>query len=102
MRYAIGGLTRYADNPSQFLVSNYDPETKMMLLNYMKSFEANCVGGLVDDCKTGEVLLITNSGYEDDEFTWTTQDIYHIEKYNAAVNPDFITHVKEMMMKKVG
>lgn len=95
MRYVIGGLTRFAENPSHFPVSDYAPETKKMLLDYMKSFEANSAGGLVDDCKTGELVMITNVGYEDEEFMWTTQDIYHIEKYNATVNPDFITHVRK-------
>lgn len=102
MRYVIGGLTRFAEKPSQFLVSNYDLETKKMLLDYMKSFEADSAGGLVDDCKTGELVLIINCGYEDEEFIWTTQDIYHIEKYNAAVDPDFIAHVKEKLTKKIG
>ena len=95
MKQVIDGLTRFDKNPSSFAVTNYDPLVKKQILDYMKSFEVNSVGGLIDDCRTGELIYISNSGYEDEVYSWTMQDIYHIEKYNAAVNPEFIIHVKK-------
>ena len=94
MIYAIGGLIRFAKNPANFATTDYDRATKEALLEYMESFEPCSVAGYVDDCKTGEPILNeTNVGYEDGEYMWSTQDIYHIRKYNAAVKPEFIKHV---------
>lgn len=46
----------------------------------MESFTPSSAGGYIDDCKTGESLYtIPNVGYEDGEFIWSTQDIYHIK-----------------------
>lgn len=95
MKYAINGLTRFADNPSDFKVMNYNPNEKKMILDYMKSFEMVGTCGYIDDCKTGKVIKITNSFYDDGEYTWSKQDIYHIEKYNAAVETDFIDSIKK-------
>ena len=97
MRSVIGGLTRYAENPSSFSVMNYEKSTKEMLISYMSSYEATSAGGYIDDCKTGKKIMQTNAGYDDGEYCWSTQDIYHIEKYNAAVNPDFIEHIKKKL-----
>lgn len=93
MRFAIGGLTRFADNPAAFETLNYDSTTKEKLIKYMESFEPTSVAGFIDDCRTGEMVMKTNAGFEDGFFMWSTQDIYHIKKYNAAVNKDFIDHV---------
>ena len=93
MRYAIGGLTRFADNPADFKTRQYANSTKDRIVEYMESFEPSSVAGYVDDCKTGEPVMITNSGYNDGEFQWSTQDIYHVKKYNAAVSDEFIRHV---------
>lgn len=93
MKQVINGLTRFEANPSAFMTRHYDKETKDALIKYMESFEASSAAGLVDDCKTGETVMMTNVGFEDGEFIWSTQDIYHLKKYNAAVSDDFILHV---------
>ena len=103
MKYVIGGLTRFSDNPASFDVTNYNSETKNMIITYMQQAVAPCgVGGYIDDCKTGEVIHRTNAFYEDDEYLWSDQDIYHVKKYNAAVKPDFIEHVKKKMGAEYG
>ena len=69
---------------------------KDTLVQYMESFEPTSVAGLVDDCRTGEIIPKTNVGYEDGEFIWSTQDIYHLKKYDAAVSDAFIDHVMDV------
>lgn len=97
MRHAIGGLTRFADDPTAFKTRRYDKQVKSLLIKYMESFEPNSVAGLIDDCRTGEIVFKTNAGYEDGEFIWSTQDIYHLKKYDAAVTDAFIDHVMRQM-----
>lgn len=93
IKQVINGLTRFDDNPSAFETIEYDEQLKEKIIKYMESFEPSSVGGYIDDCRTGETIIKTNSGYEDGVFCWCSQDIYHIKKYNAAVSNDFINHV---------
>lgn len=93
MKYAIGGLTRFAENPAEFETRQYDADVKASIIEYMESFEPTSVAGYVDDCRTGEPIIMTNAGYEDDEYCWSTQDIYHVKRYNAAVSDEFISHI---------
>ena len=92
MKYAIGGLTRFSDNPADFKTREYDTNVKSSIVKYMESFEPTSVAGYVDDCRTGEPVMVTNAGFEDGEYCWSTQDIYHIKRYNAAVSEEFIAH----------
>ena len=94
MVHVINGLNVFAENPSDFSVTKYDPEEKKMILQYMRSFEVCGVGGHIDDCRTGRSMKETNSFYNDGDYMWSKQDIYHIEKYDAAVDPGFAEHVK--------
>jgi len=100
MKYVIGNLTRFANDPASFAVAVYNDDDKKMILDYMRNIADPCgVGGYIDDCKTGEVVKETNSFYEDDEYVWSKQDIYHIDKYDAAVEPSFIDHVRNRIKK---
>lgn len=95
MQRVIDGLTIFDDNPQGFKTEKYTPEMKDMLIRYMRSIEPNSVAGYVDDCRTGKETRIECAGYEDGDYCWNEQDIYHIEKYNAAVDPGFIEHVRK-------
>ena len=87
--------TRFDDNPASFSTINYDDNTKNMLIKYMESIEPNAAGGHIEDCITGEILTsTTDMGYEDELYYWSSQGIYHLKKYNLAVDDDFIKHVK--------
>ena len=99
MKYAIGGLTRFSEDPTTFSTLDYQAEEKNMILAYMQKFGELCgVGGYVDDLRTGSSAHITNAFYQDKAgYTWSTQDMYHIKKYNAAINEDFFYHVKSKM-----
>ena len=71
-------------------VMEYSSKEKLNLLKYMRAFEPFAVAGKVYDCRTGERLKTENAGYNDGTYIWTEEDIYHIEKYNAAVTEDFL------------
>ncbi len=46
------------------------------------------------DRKTKEVVKKTTDGsFTDGKYEWLESDIYHIEKYNMPLKPDFINHV---------
>ena len=86
-------ITIYERDLSGFSIHPYKSEEKKKIIAYMKSFEPNSVAGLIEDCITGERQSEENLGFTDGHFSWSSQDIYHIEKYNAAVSDDFIIRV---------
>ena len=88
-------ITQYVDNAAGFDRYSYNEVEKSKLLAYMKSFEPYSVAGLVCDCISGENLSDENLGYTDGEFLWCSQDIYHIEKYNARVSTEFLEKIKQ-------
>ena len=89
------------DAGKKFKRMDYSRNEKSLLLHYLKKegvlFEA---GGYVTDVVTEMATQIPDGGYRDDQYEWSTQDIYHIEKYNASVKEDFIAHVKRKMQMK--
>ena len=94
MRFAtISELSLSSPNSAHFVTRKYDPDEKERILQYMRSFEPCAAGPLVDDCRTGSKTTIPDAGYDDGIFMWSIQDIYHIEKYDAAVSDDFMMHV---------
>lgn len=86
-------INAYEKNPEKFDVYSYDEAEKKKLLEYMRSFEPSAVAGLVYDFVTKTQMKQENLGYTDDEFSWSSSDIYHIEKYNAAVSEEFIKKI---------
>ena len=80
------------DDP-KFETRQYSVQEKEMMLSYMKSFDAFCIGGLVFDCVLRDSVHIENKSYSDGEYLWCEQDMYHLDKYNAAVTDDFFDHV---------
>ncbi len=75
----------------------YEKGLKDMLLNYMQSKEPNSAGGFIFDCIKNMITKLDEIGYEDEEYVWSSTDMYYIKKYDAAVSPQFIEHVKNKM-----
>ena len=72
----------------------YSDVEKTSLLKYMKtSGDLHAAAGYVDDIVKGIITSIECGGYRDDEYEWSDQDTYHIEKYDAAVTDEFLEHV---------
>ncbi len=73
---------------------DYSPNEKAAVLKYMRNNGELCAaGGFVDDVISGKTVRIEDGGYRDDEYEWSDQDTYHVEKYDAAVTDDFLEHV---------
>lgn len=74
----------------------YSYDEKKMITDYMKSIKkCGVVAGHMIDCVTEkEVKKPDWALYADSLFFWSSKDIYHIEKYNAAVKDEFLDHVK--------
>lgn len=73
----------------KFDVTEYLPKEKEQIIAYMKSFPPVGIAGRVYDCVKGERTIEENLFYEVDEYIWSSQDIYNIEKYNAALEDVF-------------
>ena len=86
-------ITIYRQNPSGFCTRLYTPEEKQRIIAYMESFEPFAISGLVNDCVTGESSMKDNLGFTDGVFCWSAQDIYHINKYSAAVRDEFLSEI---------
>lgn len=94
MKHAMKNhITMYEAEPAKFSQCEYTQREKEKLLEYMRGFEFFAVAGMVYDCVTGECTRVENLGYADEEFSWSSQDIYHLEKYNAAVAESFFSKV---------
>ena len=89
----VSPLTMFEKDPARFEVRTYEASEKKKILEYMRSFEFFEVAGRVEDCKTGEMLKEENLGFNDGTFIWSSQDIYHLERYDAAACEEFIKKV---------
>ena len=81
---------------NKFRTENYSPKAKNAILAYMKAGSPYVAGGYVFDCVKCKETEIPGVGYDDGIFSWDSQDIYHIDKYNAAVTNEFYEHVMTM------
>lgn len=96
MIYAlVDSITPFEDKPYAFTKKKYSDDEKKRVLDYMKSKEPDTALGLIWDCVEGKEIRQENVGFEDGEFMWSSQDMYHIEKYDAAVRDDFLKKVSE-------
>ena len=86
----VSSISPFEEDPSNFVRRDYSDKEKDILLEYMRSFTMNAAGGYIWDCVEGKELRQANVGFEDDTYMWSTQDIYHVENYNAAVKDDFL------------
>lgn len=82
-------ITIFAVDPSKFAIRKYTPAEKRKIIDYMNAFDPFAAMGMVEDCVTGKRQKEENVGYSDGTFSWSTQDIYHIEEYNAAITDNF-------------
>lgn len=95
-RAFVSSITPFNENPSDFSRAKYTTENKSRVDKYFKSIEPCAACGLIYDCIEGMELQKENVGYCDGEFIWTSQDVYHFEKYNAAITDEFMAHITKM------
>ena len=69
---------------------------KDMILSYLKKGRYDGVAcGSIFDYIRGESKLKTIKLFTDGIYDWTDEEIYHFEKYNMELDPEFIKYVKE-------
>lgn len=88
-------ITIFEKEPSNFAVRKYTNAEKRKIVSYMKSFDPFAAMGMVEDCVTGKRRNEENVGYTDGVFAWSSQDIYHIEEYDAAVADSFFNKIMQ-------
>jgi hypothetical protein len=92
----IFDFKEFGGNKDKSIVDCFQKEPyaeKQAVLNYLKTAgKEKCTCGLVKDIVTGEVHG-TSLLYKDDKFSWITDIIYYIEKYNFRPDEKFIEHV---------
>ena len=68
-------------------------EDKGKVLSFLKSFEPKAAAaGHFNDEVTGEAVDVDWLSYSSGTFSWTTADIYHFEKYNLKLKPEFVEY----------
>ena len=68
-------------------------EDKEKVLSFLKSFEPKAVAaGHFEDEITGDVVNTDWLSYSSGSFSWTTADIYHFEKYDLELKPEFVEY----------
>lgn len=65
---------------------------KDRILSFMSSFEpVAAASGYVRDEVTGEYVSgLTELAYEYGDWEWYQRDIYHLDKYNLELEPEFV------------
>ena len=75
-------------------------QNKPELLSYLKSFADYLVAAKAAmDYVTGKGMQNSLIIYTDDRFLWSNEDIYHLERYNLALNEEFIQAFNDFPIK---
>ena len=79
------------------ILGNLEPKSLMTkkVLSFMKSVSPgkSAAGGRFRDVVKDEIVDVDWLSYSYGEFSWTTADIYHFEKYDLELKPEFIEYV---------
>jgi hypothetical protein len=71
-----------------------DIQYNKKVLEYLKKYDEYSVSAHeVVDQYTNRNTGVTSSVYTDGNYWWRTEDIYHFEKYNVKLRPDFVCQV---------
>ncbi len=82
---------RTGETPIIEMINESPVDRKDDILKYMKSgkddgVRCSSIYDFVLGCSTGDTIHC----YKDDEFEWDDTEIYHFEKYNILLDPQFI------------
>ena len=83
-----------ASSPSLKSGIGVENHYKNAVLEHMKKIEAEVVQARsMMDYISGTTLHDSVECFTDGEYFWTSEEIYHFEKYNLKLNDDFIQYV---------
>lgn len=94
----ITSYVEMTENPQDMSLKNfigfYSP-IKNDILNYFKQHNAvhAVITCLATDYVTNKTLTNNIECFDDGMYYWTSEEIYHFEKYDLKLNDDFINHV---------
>ena len=72
---------------------NVEPE-KAVILDFMRSKKPRWhTGAKVDDLVTGTQTDIPLNATECGKWGWTSQELYHFERYDLSLKPEFVEFV---------
>jgi hypothetical protein len=73
----------------------YHLNEKEAILKYFKEHgsETAIITCASTDYISGEKLSDSVTCFDDGEYCWTSEEVYHFEKYNLKINDDFIQYV---------
>lgn len=75
------------------LVASRDPEKAAILSFFSEAEPKAAAAGYFNDAVTGETMYdMEYLGYTDGDFTWSTKDVYHFERYDLELLPSFREH----------
>ena len=68
---------------------------KEKILKYLKSGEEYGAAAMsMKDVFTGKYTGIEYIFFADDKYAWSTELIYHVEKYDCKLPEDFLSHIE--------
>lgn len=89
-------IARIAEYLSDGYKKKYDDSVKRKILAHLRSFPPCAFTSQpVIDAFTGEEVYEADNGYTDGSYTWYESQIYYFEKYDLALEEDFIAYVLE-------
>ena len=68
---------------------------KAKVVQFFNSVEPGqaVAGGFFDDLVTGETIRKPWRSYASGDYAWTSSEVYHFEKYDLELKPEFIKYV---------
>ena len=75
-------------------ISDVEYENKEQILNYLKKETFIFVRlDILRDIFTGDTISYENRVLGDNEYVWSDELIYYVEKYNAKLPNEFVNHI---------
>ena len=75
-------------------ISDVEYENKEQILNYLKKETFIFVRlDILRDIFTGDTISYENRVLGDNEYVWSEELIYYVEKYNAKLPNEFVNHI---------
>jgi len=87
-------INGHISSPSIKSGIGFENQNKTTVLEYMKNNEAEVVQArAMMDYISGTALRGSVECFTDGKYFWTSEEIYHFEKYDLKLNDDFIKYV---------
>lgn len=86
---------KYVRKDENIFIGGEPIKEKETVLRFLQAYYPNLAtsGKVIDNITGKEVCNLLDCGYYDGEYYWDETDIYHLEKYNMPINPEFIEYV---------